>query len=129
MVVSGPLGFNPFSAIATGAKAVGKGVARVAVRTASDPNVQRAAISAGTAYAQTKYAPQYARAAGLYAQGKSILRPPGAPMGPPGAAPPEAADEDGGGGGGGAPAPAQRGNLMLIGGLVAAGILVFVLTR
>ena len=139
MVVSGPSGFASaplgFS-ITSGLKSVARGVVKAhvvgtkaLVNVARNPNVQRAAVAAGQSYVQSKYADQYARAAGLYSQGKQLLRPPGAPMPPP--PPPDAGGDDGGDN---MPVstpgvPAQRGNLMLIGGLVAAGLLVLVLTR
>lgn len=133
VVVSGPLGFNPFSSIASGVKAVGKGIVKTHVigtkaimQVAKNKQVQQAAVQAGQQYAQQKYGAQYAKGLDYYQKGKALLRPPGAPGGPP---PPEALDEEGdpipspGG------VPAQKGNLMLIGGLAAAAVLVFVLTR
>ncbi len=73
--------------------------------------------------AQTKYAPQYAKGMAYYQQGRQLLRPPpGMPMPPP-----QAFDEEG------EPMPAsspvQHGNLMMIGGAIALGLLVLFAMR
>lgn len=81
MLYSTSLGFNPVSALKTAGKAV--------YNVARDPNVQRAAMAAGQAYAPQQYAQAatYAdRARGLVQQ----IRPPGPPqMMPQGPMPPQ----------------------------------------
>ena len=123
------LGFSitdPFKAIASGAKYVGK----TAYSAAQDTRVQRAAAAAAQAYAPG----QYAQVTEYADRARGIFRPPGPqtpmqmpmPMMPPQAMPPM--DDDGG------PMPApggpvQKGNLLTIGALVGAGLIVLLLLR
>lgn len=122
MLVGTPLGFNPTSAL--------KRVARGAYDVARDPNVQRAAMAAGQAYAPQ----QYAQAAMYADRARGLVRA-GAPQGPPmppqmqmmpPQGPPMYDESDGG------PqmAPVKKGNmlpLLLIGGAIV--VVLFVLKK
>lgn len=129
MLVGQPqLGFSitdPFKKIGTAVYKAHVEGTKLLVQAAKDPRVQRAAAQSAQAYAQAKYAPQYAKGMEYYQQGRQILRPPPGAMMPQ--QPEQAFDEEG------EPMPAsspvQHGNIMLIGGAVVLGLLVLFAMR
>lgn len=66
------LGFSPFSALKT--------VARTAARVATNPNVQRAAVAAGQAYAPEQYAQAQQYAAKARHVYRTVIGPNGRPI-------------------------------------------------
>lgn len=123
MLIGTPLGFNPFSSIASGVKAAAKGVYSVA----SDSRVQRAATSAAQAYAPA----QYAQATAYADRARGLIRPPGQPMSPPQMMPPPMPppgpmmDDDAGP----AMAPVKKGNLIPLVMIGGAAVLVLLLLK
>lgn len=120
-MVIGQLGFNPFSAVASGLTSVAKAGARVV----TDPRAQQVAAVAAQRYAPDKYAQvqKYANQAQQILHSRVVTpgQMPPPPLPPQGPVMPMPDYNE-------AP-PAQKGNLIAIGAIIGAGLLVFLMMR